>query len=252
MPVLPTSDANFGAGAGTIYWRDNDGDGLPEPYYVDGSSAAQDAALAATLGGPWTPERALAHQEATASRTQQQYQAAAEIQAQREAAAAGYLGRVQAGQRAALAEQQLGLGGLTEQQMAMGARGPLAQRAALYGQSRAAGEMIGQRAQQAAAEEMAAQAMLQQTYGAGAAQTMQQAQQQLQGYGMARQAAAAKAQRAEAEAEADKALIQQAAMGAIGAAGGAMAASDRQLKMGVRRPRTGAEAELYEALKRGM
>jgi hypothetical protein len=173
------------------------------------------------------------------------------IQQQRQALAADYLARVQAGQRASLAEQQLGLGGLQQQQMAAAARGPLAQRAAMYGQGRAGGELIAQRAQQAAQEAMAARAMQQQAIGAGAAQGMAQAQQQLQGYGIAQQARVAREQAAAAEAAAEDEMIKQVTMGAIGAAGGAMAMSDRRVKREVRRPRSAHEQELYEALRGG-
>jgi hypothetical protein len=172
------------------------------------------------------------------------------LQAQRQAAAADYLARVQAGQRASLAQQQLGLGGLQQQQMATVARGPLAQRAAMYGQARAGGELIAQQAQRAAQEAMAARALQQETYGAGAAQSMQQAQQALQGYGISREAEAAARAAHAAKAAGEEAMMQQIVMGSVGAAGGAMAMSDRRLKQGVRRPRTAAEQELYRALRR--
>lgn len=170
------------------------------------------------------------------------------IAAQRQAAAQQYLARVQAGQRAALAQQQLGLGGMQQQQMAAGVRGPLAQRAAMYGQSRAAGDMIAQQALVAAQEEQAAQALLQQTYGAGAQQRMQQAQQQLQSYGIGQQMAVERAKQAQAAAQAEQQQLQQIIGASIGAASTGAAMSDRRLKRNVRRPRTAAQEELLRAL----
>lgn len=173
------------------------------------------------------------------------------IAAQRQAMAQQYLARVQAGQRAALAQQQLGLGGLQQQQMAAGVRGPLGQRAAMYGQSRAAGDMIAQQALAAAQEEQAAQALLQQTYGAGAQQKIGQAQQQLQSYGMGQEMAVARQQQAAAAQQAEDEYIKGIIGASFGGAASAMAASDRRLKQDVRRPRTAAERELLEALMGG-
>lgn len=173
------------------------------------------------------------------------------IAAQRQAMAQQYLARVQAGQRAALAQQQLGLGGLQQQQMAAGVRGPLGQRAAMYGQSRAAGDMIAQQALAAAQEEQAAQALLQQTYGAGAQQKIGQAQQQLQAYGMGQEQAVARQQQAAAAQAAEDQYIKGIIGASLGAAAAGMAASDRRLKEDVRRPRTAAERELLEALMGG-
>lgn len=170
------------------------------------------------------------------------------IAAQRQAGAQQYLARVQAGQRAAQAQQQLGLGGLQQQQMAAGARGPLGQRAAMYGQSRVAGDLIAQQALAAAQEEQAAQALLQQTYGAGAQQRMAQAQQQLQGYGIAQQLAAERRKRAAAAAAAEQELIGNVVGASLGGAAAAAAMSDRRLKQDVRRPRSALERELLEAL----
>lgn len=171
------------------------------------------------------------------------------LQAQRQAAAGDYLARVQAGQRASLAQQQLGLGGIQQQQMSTVARGPLAQRAALFGQARASDEMIGQQAQRAAQEAMAARALQQETYGAGAAQSMQQAQQALQGYGIAREAEAAARAAHAAKAQGEEAMMQQVLMASVGAGSSAMAMSDRRLKTAVKRPRTALEQELYQALR---
>lgn len=170
------------------------------------------------------------------------------IQQQREAAAQQYLARVKAGQRAALAQQQLGLGGMQQQQMAAGARGPLAQRAAMYGQSRAAGDMIAQQALAAAQEEQAAQALLQQTYGAGAQQQLAQAQQGLQQYGIAQQTALNRQKEVAAREAAEDELIQQVVGASIGSAATAATMSDRRLKQNVRRPRTAAAQELLRAL----
>jgi hypothetical protein len=125
------------------------------------------------------------------------------------------------------------------------------QRAAMYGQARASDEMLAQLAQRRAQEQLAAQAMLQQTYGAEATQRMAQAQQLLQGYGMSREMAARRKQQAAAAEAAEQQMIQQVAMASIGAAGGAMAASDRNLKREIRRPRTAWEQELYRALREG-
>jgi hypothetical protein len=179
------------------------------------------------------------------------WSAADELQRQRQQQAAAHLQRVRAGQSAALAGQQLAGGGLQQQQMAARARGPLMQRAAIYGQARAADEMLAQAAQRRAQEQLAAQALLQETYGAEAAQRMAQAQQLLQSYGMSREQAAAR-QAAAAQAEAaEQQMIQNLAMGAIGAGSSAMAASDRRLKQGIRRPRSVWEQELYQALRGG-
>lgn len=189
---------------------------------------------------------------ALAGEQQQALWAEAErIQARRQAAAADYFARVQAGQRASLAEQQLGLGGIQQQQMAAGVRGPLAQRAAMYGQGRAGGDLIGQQAQRAAQETMAARALQQETYGAGAAQGLQQAQQALQQYGIGREAEAAARAAHAAKAAGEEQAMQSLLMGAVGSAGAGMAMSDRRLKTGVRRPRTAYEQELYQALRGG-
>jgi hypothetical protein len=178
-----------------------------------------------------------------------QYLAADEAQRLRQQQAAAYLQRVRGGQSAAFAGQQLGLGGLQQQQMAAAARSPLAQRAALYGQARASDEMLAQVAQRRAQEQQAALAMLQQTYGAEAAQRMTQAQQQLQSYGMGREMAVGRKQAAAEAAAAEQAMLERAIMASIGAAGGAMAASDRRLKRGIRRPPSAWEQELYQALR---
>lgn len=188
---------------------------------------------------------------ATGERQRGLWSEADRIAAQRQAAAQSYLARVQAGQRAAQAQQQLGLGGIQQQQMAAGVRGPLAQRAAMYGQGRAAGDLIAQQAMAAAQEEQAAQALLQETYGAGAQQRLSQAQQLLQGYGIAQQLAVERQRQAAAAAQAEQQFLQQAIGASVGAAGAGAAMSDRRLKQGVRRPRTAAEQELYQALMGG-
>jgi hypothetical protein len=194
-------------------------------------------------GQQWT-QPGLAYGE----REQGFWSTADQLQAQRQAAAQQYLARVQGGQRAALAQQQLGLGGMQQQQMFAGARGPLAQRAAMYGQSRAAGDMIAQQALAAAQEEQAAQALLQQTYGAGAQQKAQQAQQQVRGWGMAQQIEADRAKAAAAKQQAEADMIAKVTGGAISAAAAGATISDRRLKTNVRRPRTAAEEELLRAL----
>lgn len=171
-----------------------------------------------------------------------------ELAAQRQAMARDYLARVQAGQSAALAQQQLGAGAMQQQQIAAGVRGPLAQRAAMYGQSRAAGDLIAQQAMARAQEEQVAQALWQQTYGAGAQQQLAQAQQGLQGYGISLQMEVARRQQA-AAAEQQEAEFLRGIIGAsVGAAGAGAAMSDRRLKTEIRRPRTAAGQELLRAL----
>lgn len=170
------------------------------------------------------------------------------IAAQRQAEAQRYLARVQAGQSAALAQQQLAGGGLQQQAMAAGVRGPLAQRAAMHGQSRAAGDMLAQAAMGRAQEEQAAQALLQQTYGAGAQQSLQQAQQQLQSYGVGQQLAQQRQQAAAAAAQQEAEMLKGIIGASVGAAGAGAAMSDRRLKQDIRRPRTAAEQELLRAL----
>lgn len=172
---------------------------------------------------------------------------------ERRASAAGYLGRVVGGESVALPQQQLALGGLLQQQTAAGVAGPLAQRAAMYGQARAADQMLAQAARQRAQEQMAAQAMLQQAYGAEGAQRMQAAQQLTQVYGIARQEQVAREQRFAQEAAAEEAFIRQAiGLGLSAAAAPAAMMSDRALKTDVRRPRTAQEEALYKALMGGV
>lgn len=172
-----------------------------------------------------------------------------EALARRQQRALDYLARVRAGQSAALAQQQLAGGRLQQQQMAAAARGPLTQRAAMYGQARAADRQLGQAALQRAQEQQVAEAMLQQVYGAQAAQRLQQAQLDLQGYGIARQQAVARQEKAAAEAAAEEQMIQQVVGASLGAAAGGMAMSDRRLKHDAQRPRTAWEQELYQALR---
>ena len=190
--------------------------------------------------------------QATGEQIQALDAAANEALRQRQLQAAAYLARVQGGQSAALAGQQLGAGGLQQQQMAAGVRGPLMQRAAMYGQARAADQMLAQAAQRRAQEELAAQAMLQQSYGAEAAERMRQAQLQLQSYGMAKELQAQQQKEAQEAAAAEEQMIQQVIGASIGSAAGGMAYSDHRLKRDVQRPRSAYEQELYEALRGGV
>jgi hypothetical protein len=169
---------------------------------------------------------------------------------QRLASAQEYAERVRAGQSAAAAQQALGLGGIQQQAMAAGVGRPLAARAAMYGQARAADQEIARQAGQRAREVQAAEAMRQEALGAGRQQYMSEAEQMLQLYGIQQERRLREAGEAQAEAQAGEAETQQAIGTAVGAAGMlAAAASDRRLKMRIHNPGSSQEQRLLKALR---